>query len=117
MPAYLRREPAQNPDPQKNQRLPLALQEYGVPFDAKFESFSVTRAINFAMTHLARGDTLDDAKKALSSDPVVIREVGGDVVEYIYRGQAGIQPDKGSAAPPAEAVMKARRWLEFSPMT
>lgn len=115
LPAYLRRTPAENPDLEKGQRLPLQFDEYRLPADSSDDTFSLPRSINFAMTHLARGDSLQQAKEALRDGSAVLQEVSGDVIEQIYAKYAAISPDKDGEVPSQGAVMKARRWLQFKP--
>lgn len=113
LPAYLRRTPAEKPDLAKGQRLPLQFDDYRVPASAADDGFSLSRSVNFAMTHLARGDTLDQARGALRDGSLAMQDVGGDVIEQIYGKYAGISPDQGGQAPSPDAVMTARRWLTF----
>jgi hypothetical protein len=114
LPQYLRKRPAKNPDASRGERSPLKLVEYRVPIEDGADSFDVPRSIHYAMTHLARGDTLAQAKEALRGSALA-RGVGSEVVEEIYRKYGGISPSQDRVTPPPDSVMVARRWLNFQP--
>ncbi len=84
LPAYLRRNAAESPNTAKGERPPLQFDDFRVPAGTSADTFDLSRSINFAMTHLARGDSLEQAKQALRSQPALLRDVGGDVIEEIY---------------------------------
>ena len=115
LPEYLRRTPVESPDLTKHERRPLTFDEYRVPVDEGAYTFSLPRSIHFAMTHLARGDTLKQAKDALREGSLLLNDVGGDIVEEIYLKHAGISPGKTDEVPSPDAVTAARRWLQFQP--
>lgn len=115
LPAYLRRTPAENPDLSKGERPPLQFDDYRLPVDSSTDTFSLPRSVNFAMTHLARGDSLKQAKDALRGGSAAMQDVSHDITEQIYAKYAGISPDKDGEVPPQDSVMKARRWLQFQP--
>jgi len=113
LPAYLRRTPSDTPDEAKGERRPLELVEYRVPVEDGAESFDVARCIHFAMLHIARGDTLAQAKQSLNDSSPALASAGADVIEEIYRKYAGISASQDRVVPPQDAVMNARKWLNF----
>jgi hypothetical protein len=115
LPAYLRRTPADAPDAAKGEREPLGLAEYRVPVETSSETVDVARSIHFAMTHIARGDSLARAKEALRAGSALLTAVGSDVIEDIYQKHAGIGRAQEQMTPPADAVNAARSWLNFQP--
>jgi hypothetical protein len=113
LPSYLRRTPAKSPKLKQGQRPPLQFDEYRVPVESTVQTFDSARSIHFAMTHLARGDTLNQAKQALRDIFTLTRNADSDVIDYIYLKYAGLSPARASVTPPPDAVMVARRWLQF----
>lgn len=112
LPAYLRLKPAANPDRAKGERAPLRFVDFRVPVESSSTTFDFARSVHFAMTHLARGDSLAQAKDALRGSPLA-RDVGKDIVEHMYAKYGGTLPSKEKDAPPADAVSAARKWLQF----
>jgi hypothetical protein len=91
------------------EREPLTTEELRMPLGSAADDFNAADAIHHAVVHIARGDTLEQARQTAVSSGLIGRALSPMVIDDVYLRRAGIRSHQPKLAPGTEA----RQWASL----